>query len=78
MGYPDGGGTRRNGVYWTNLGAQVHLGAVDPAQAPALEQVKQLFVRAGMQPDIQDNIVHWLWIHNALSIGIWAGFSQVP
>jgi 2-dehydropantoate 2-reductase len=29
MGYPDGGGTIRDGAYWTNLGGEVHLGEVD-------------------------------------------------
>lgn len=76
MGYPDGGGTRRDGVYWTNLGAEVHLGEVDGVDTPKLEKVKALFARADMQPDVQDNILHWLWLHNAMSIGIWAGFSK--
>lgn len=76
MGYPDGGGTIRNGVYWTNLGAEVHLGEVDGKATPKLEQVKALFQRADMQPDVQENILHWLWLHNAMSIGIWAGFTK--
>ena len=33
-------------------------------------------MKADMQPDVQDNILHWLWLHNALSIGIWAGFAK--
>jgi 2-dehydropantoate 2-reductase len=76
LGYPDGGGTRRDGVYWTNLGAEVHLGEVDGKLTPKLEQVRALFVQADMQPDVQDNILHWLWLHNAMSIGIWAGFAK--
>ena len=76
MGYPDGGGTKRNGVYWTNLGAEVHLGEVDGKTTPKLEKVKALFARADMLPDVQENILHWLWLHNAMSIGIWAGFAK--
>jgi ketopantoate reductase len=76
MGYPDGGGTRRNGVYWTNLGAEVHLGEVHGRHTAKLEGVKAVFARADMQPDVQDNILHWLWLHNAMSIGIWAGFAK--
>lgn len=76
MGYPDGGGTRRNGVYWTNLGAEVHLGEVDGKPTSKLEQIRALFARADMLPDVQDNILHWLWLHNAMSIGIWAGFAK--
>lgn len=76
MGYPDGGGTIRDGVYWTNLGAEVHLGEVDGKTTDKLEKVKSLFARADIQPDVQDNILHWLWLHNAMSIGIWAGFAK--
>ena len=76
LGYPDGGGTRRNGIYWTNLGAEVHLGEVDGRVTSKLEKVKALFTQADMKPDIQDNILHWLWLHNAMSIGIWAGFLK--
>jgi ketopantoate reductase len=76
LGYPDGGGTRRNGVYWTNLGAEVHLGEVDGQPSQKLERVKALFARADMRPDVSDNILHWLWLHNAMSIGLWAGFAK--
>lgn len=76
MGYPDGGGTRRNGIYWTNIGAEVHLGEVDGVATEKLERVKAVFVRADMHPDIPDNILHWLWVHNASSTGFWAGFAK--
>ncbi|WKZ47117.1 MAG: 2-dehydropantoate 2-reductase N-terminal domain-containing protein [Anaerolineales bacterium] len=76
MGYPDGGGTIRNGAYWTNLGGEVHLGEVDGEPSGKLEMVKALFARADIQPDVQENILHWLWLHNAMSIGIWAGFAK--
>jgi 2-dehydropantoate 2-reductase len=29
-----------------------------------------------MTPEVADNILHWLWIHNATSAAIWAGFYQ--
>jgi 2-dehydropantoate 2-reductase len=29
LGYPDSGGTVRDGVYWTNIGAEVHLGLLE-------------------------------------------------
>jgi ketopantoate reductase len=76
LGYPDGGGTIRDSVYWTNLGAEVHLGLLDGQSAERLEQVKTLFVRAGMKPDLQENILHWLWVHNAGVIGFAAGLAR--
>jgi ketopantoate reductase len=76
MGYPDGGGTIRDGLYWTNLGAEVHLGRVEGGSQDALDRVAKAFRRADMQPDIQENILHWLWLHNASVIGFAAGFAK--
>jgi ketopantoate reductase len=76
LGYPDGGGTIRNGVYWTNLGEEVHLGLLDGQSAQRLERVKALFTAAGMRPDIQGNMLHWLWVHNAGVIGFAAGLAK--
>jgi 2-dehydropantoate 2-reductase len=76
LGYPDGGGTIRNGIYWTNIGAEIHLGLLEGQSAKRLEQVKQLFIRAEMKPDMQDNILHWLWVHNAGVIGFAAGLAK--
>jgi ketopantoate reductase len=76
LGYPDGGGAIRAGVYWTNLGAEVHLGLLEGQSAEKLEQVKALFIRADMKPDMQENILHWLWVHNAGVIGFAAGLAK--
>jgi ketopantoate reductase len=75
MGYADGGGTIVNGLYWANLGAEVHLGSACPGNEAALEKVKSLFEQADMKPDIQKNILHWLWVHNASTVGFSAGFA---
>lgn len=77
MGYADAGGTiRSDGVYWTNLGAEIHLGEVDGKPSEKLEKVKALFLRADMKPDVQENIVHWIWQHVAGTIGYSAGFAK--
>jgi ketopantoate reductase len=76
LGYADGGGTLRNGSYWTNLGAEIHIGEVDGKPSQKLEKVKALFARADMKPDVQDNIVHWLWQHAASAIGFAMGFAK--
>lgn len=77
MGYADAGGTIRNdGVYWTNLGAEVHIGEVDGRSTEKLEKVKALFLKADMQPDVQENIVHWIWQHIAGAVGYAAGFAK--
>jgi 2-dehydropantoate 2-reductase len=77
MGYGDAGGTvRSDGVYWTNLGAEVHIGEVDGSPTEKLEKVKALFLKADMQPDVQENIVHWIWQHIAGAVGYAAGFAK--
>jgi 2-dehydropantoate 2-reductase len=77
MGYADAGGTiRSDGVYWTNLGAEIHLGEVDGKPSEKLEKVKALFAKADMKPDMQENIVHWIWQHVAGTIGYASGFAK--
>jgi 2-dehydropantoate 2-reductase len=80
LGYADAGGTIKDGVYWTNLGAEIHIGdvaaATDGKPTEKLEKVKALFVRADMKPDVQENIVHWLWQHAASAIGFALGFAK--
>jgi 2-dehydropantoate 2-reductase len=76
LGYADGGGTVRNGVYWSNLGAEIHLGALEGQSTEKLAQVKALFEKADMKPDIQPNILHWLWVHNASAVGFAVGFAK--
>lgn len=77
MGYADAGGTiRKDGVYWTNLGAEIHLGEVDGKPSEKLEKVMALFTKADMKPDVQENIVHWIWQHVAGSVGYATGFAK--
>jgi len=76
LGYADGGGTIRAGVYWTNLGGEVHLGEVDDQATEQLEKVMALFGRADIQADVQENIEHWLWHHIAGTVGFSAGFAK--
>jgi ketopantoate reductase len=76
LGYPDAGGTIRDSVYWTNIGPEVHLGLLEGQSAEHLERVKAIFARANLRPDVQPNILHWLWVHNAGVIGIAAAFAK--
>jgi 2-dehydropantoate 2-reductase len=67
---------RDDGAYWTNLRSEVHLGEVTGQPTGKLEKVKALFARADMRPDVQESILHWLWLHNASVIGFAAGFAK--
>jgi ketopantoate reductase len=77
LGYADGGGTiRDDGLYWTNLGAEVHLGIAEGGSPEALRRVRELFEKADMKPDVQEHMLHWLWVHNASTVGFAAGFAK--
>jgi 2-dehydropantoate 2-reductase len=79
MGYADGGGTvRADGLYWVNLGAEVHLGAPRPGNEADLDKVVKMFTSADMKPDVQKDILRWLWVHNATTVGFSAGFARNP
>jgi ketopantoate reductase len=77
LGYADAGGTIRNGVYWTNLGAEIHLGSMGEAGRSALKRVASLFAAADMHPDLPNSILHWLWVHNASVVGFAVPFGDV-
>jgi 2-dehydropantoate 2-reductase len=76
LGYADGGGTFKDGGMLANLGPNVHLGELDGSNSPRLQKLVELFRKADMTPEVTKNILHWLWIHNATSVAIWAGFYQ--
>lgn len=76
VGYADAGGTIRNDMYWVNLGAEIHIGEVDGKSSEKLEKVKALFTQADMKPDVQENIIHWLWQHAASAVGFALGFAK--
>ncbi len=76
LGYPDAGGAIRDGVYWTNIGPEIHIAKPEPQNKEGVEQIAALFQKANIKPDWQDNMLHWLWVHNASSQAIWAAFTK--
>jgi 2-dehydropantoate 2-reductase len=38
--------------------------------------VRQTFAKADIALDVQDDIVHWLWVHDAAAIAFAAGFAK--
>jgi 2-dehydropantoate 2-reductase len=76
LAYPDAGGTVRDGVYWTNLGGELHIGRLEGQERRLLERVRGLFNAADIELDVQANILHWLWIHNAMVVGFAAAFPK--
>lgn len=68
LAYPDAGGTRKDDLYWVNLGAELHVGLLDGQPAASLERVRELFGRADIALDVQQHMLHWLWVHAATSV----------
>jgi len=76
LAYADGGGTIRDGLYWTNIGPELHVGKLDGQPDGALEKIGGLFARADIHLDVPPNILHWLWVHNASAVGFAGGFAK--
>jgi ketopantoate reductase len=76
LGYPDGGGTIKDEVYWTNIGPEIHIAKPNSNNIKGFEIIKEIFLKAGIKLDIQENMLHWLWVHNAGSIAISLAFQK--
>jgi ketopantoate reductase len=76
LGYPDGGGTVKDGVYWTNIGSEIHISKPDSGNQKGFELIKEIFSRANIKLDVQENMLHWLWVHNAGSTAISLAFQK--
>jgi ketopantoate reductase len=76
LGYPDGGGTIKNEVYWTNIGPEIHIAKPDSENKKGFDTVQEIFLKASIKLDIQENILHWLWVHNAGSTAISLAFQK--
>jgi ketopantoate reductase len=75
-GYPDGGGMFRDGGMIANLGPDIHPGEMDGSNSPRLQMLIDLFKKANMSPEVAENILRWLWLHNVTSVAVLAGFCK--
>jgi 2-dehydropantoate 2-reductase len=76
LAYPDAGGTLKGDLHWVNLGAELHVGLLDGQPAGSLEGIRALFGRADIALDVQEHILHWLWVHAATSVPFAAGLPK--
>lgn len=76
IGFPLGGGTMHESIYWMYLGAKIYLGEVDGRTTEKLQRVKSLFAQADIQSDLPDNILHLIWAGHALAVGLGSGLVQ--
>ncbi len=76
LGYAGGGGTFRENQLWANLGDDIMLGAVCPEQQTLLESVNNTFRSCDIIPKIEENPLHWLWVHNVGSAPLGAALQK--
>jgi Ketopantoate reductase len=76
LGYAGGGGTFRENQLWANLGDDIMLGAVCPEQQTLLESVNNVFRSCDIIPKIEENPLHWLWVHNVGSAPLGAALLK--
>jgi 2-dehydropantoate 2-reductase len=70
LGYPNGGGTNKEGVYRTNIGPEIHIAEPTTDNKQGFDMINSTFQKANIKLDVQQNMLHWLWVHNAGSIPI--------
>lgn len=76
LGYADAGGTVRSGIYWTNIGPAIHIAAPNTGNKEVFNIVETIFHKAQISLDIHDNMLHWLWAHNAGSLPVALAFQK--
>jgi len=76
LGYPDGGGTIKDGLYWTNIGPEIHIAEPNEDNQSGFDLIKDTFAKASIKLDVQKNMLHWLWVHNAGSTAISLAFQK--
>jgi len=69
-GYAAVNGGVLDGVLVANVRGDYRIGMMDGCSRDKLDRVVDLFAKAGFKPDMQDNIMDWLWQHHAVNAGI--------
>jgi len=69
-GFPVAGGGFRDGLLDAALLGDVRLGEVAEKVDGRLERVSGLFTGCGLEVDVRDDMLAWLWVHFATEAGI--------
>ena len=76
LGYPDGGGTIKDEIYWTNIGPEIHIATPGDENKKGFDLIEETFNKADIKLDVQKKMLHWLWVHNAGSTAISLAFQK--
>ncbi|GFZ92516.1 ketopantoate reductase [Paenibacillus marchantiophytorum] len=76
VGYAGGGGTFKGDLLWGNVGKDIMLGTIYPEQQPILKNIDQVFRVCGIIPEVPQNALHWLWMHNVSTAPFGAALAK--
>lgn len=76
LGYAGGGGTFKDNLLWANIGQDIMLGTVYEEQKSLLNKAVEIFEECGIIPEIPNNSLHWLWMHNVATSPFGVGLSK--
>ncbi|MGO9485518.1 MAG: ketopantoate reductase family protein [Rhodomicrobium sp.] len=68
-GYPVASGGYEGETLMASMLGRVQLGECKGGESSRLTETADLFTKAGMRVEIQENIIHWLWVHHAINGG---------
>lgn len=61
---------RRDETIVANIAPVVRLGEWDGADTPRLQGIIELFAKGGFGPDLKQDMIKWLWEHQAINSGM--------
>ncbi|NPU84417.1 MAG: ketopantoate reductase family protein [Syntrophaceae bacterium] len=64
------GAKGKDGVLYANIQKIYRIGEVDGKNTERLQRIVETFSRAGIDPEIKEDIIEWLWIHQAINAGL--------
>ncbi|MGV8079758.1 MAG: ketopantoate reductase family protein [Syntrophales bacterium] len=64
------GAKGKDGILYANIQKIYRIGEVDGGTSERLQRIAETFSRAGIDPEIKENIIEWLWIHQAINAGL--------
>lgn len=59
-----------DGVLYANIQKTYRVGELPDSPKDLLGTVRDTFSRAGISPEIKENIIEWLWVHHAINAGL--------
>ncbi len=70
-GYSVSSGARGgDGVLYANIQKIYRIGELEGGKSGLLQKITDIFSKARLVPEIKDDIIGWLWIHQAVNAGL--------